>query len=161
MTAAYPMSTVPFPAVRVRPPSASTAESLVLVALLLQIIGAVAMGIGMGIFLGYSILTPYNFWVVGVVSTVIVVAVGLVFLYLAYEYAYLRIKQGDYAGAQTPTLIIGIISLFFGIIPGILYLVGYAKLGDAIREQQGPPVWWYSYGLPPPAPPTPPPAARP
>jgi hypothetical protein len=62
--------------------------------------------------------------------------VTILFLYIAYEYSYRRIRLGDYVGAQGPTLVIGILSLFLGLIPGILYLIGYLKLGDALREQQ-------------------------
>ncbi len=158
MPAAYPTATAAYAIPRARPPSASTAESLVLAGLILQIIGAVGMGILMGALMGFTMMAPYPYWWAGISAAVAIVAVALVFLYLAYEYSYLRIQRGEYIGAQTPTLVIGIVSLFFGLIPGILYLIAYAKLGDALREQMMPPTW-YPYAppavpLPPPPPPT-------
>ncbi|MGP8158233.1 MAG: hypothetical protein ACLPWO_01275 [Thermoplasmata archaeon] len=134
-----------------RPPSAGTAETLVLVALILQVIGAVIV-IGLLVLLfGF---TAYHFlrvaWVVGLVAGVIG-AIALLFLGCAYQYSYVRIQRGQYQEAQAPTLVIGILSLFLGLIPGILYLVGYVKLGDAVREQQMPPSnYGTAYGFAPP-----------
>lgn len=150
MSAAYPTPPVPFRTPTVRPASARTAETLVLVALILQLIGAVIL-IGALLFLfGFAAFHPFRFaWLAVLIGTV-VGGVALLFLYFAYEYSYLRIQRGDYAAAQAPTLVIGILSIFLGVIPGILYLVGYAKLADAIREEQTPP-WNYgpAFGSPP------------
>jgi hypothetical protein len=149
---------VSLPAVRTRPPSASTAETLVLVALILQVLAAVFLGVGLLWLVGLTIFLPFPFaWVAVIVLGSVVLVAGL-FLYLAYEFSYQRIRRGDYQAAQSPTLILGIISLFFGILPGVLYLVGYAKLGDAVREQQG--FTWGGYPAPgyaAPAYPVPPP----
>jgi hypothetical protein len=152
MSAAYP--TPPGAQPVVRPPSASTAESLVLAALVLQIIGTVVMAAIVGLVLGVAITNPFPYsWVAILVISVIVV-LGAVFVYLAYDLSYRRILAGDYLGAQAPTLVFGILSLFFGLVPGILYIVGYVKLADAVRELQYGPRW----GLAPPAylPPPPP-----
>jgi hypothetical protein len=140
MSAAYPTPPVALPTPHFRPASAGSAETLVLVALILQVIGAVVLIGAILLLFGYAAFHPFAFaWLVVLIAAM-VGGVALLFLYFAYEYSYRRIQYGDYAGAQAPTLVIGILSLFLGIIPGILYLVGYVKLSDAIREQQMPPV---------------------
>jgi hypothetical protein len=148
MSVGYPAPMVNLPAARARPPSAGSAETLVLVALILQVIGGLFVLGAIAWLSGFSILYPYPYAWVAVTAAVAVGAIVLVFLYFAYTLSYQRIQRGDYAGAQAPTLVIGILSLFAGILPGIFYLVGYVKLGDAIREQQGAVP---SYGSPPPA----------
>ena len=145
MSAAYPTSPFAYPAPRTRTPSGASAETLVLVALILQAIGAVILFGGILFLFGVAAFHPFPFaWLAALVA-VIVGGVAVAFLYMAYEYAYLRIQRGEYQAAQTPTLIIGILSIFLGLVPGILYLVGYAKLGDALREQQTSPT---TYGPP-------------
>lgn len=137
MSVSYPSPTVSFPAARVRPPSAGTAETLVLIALILQVIGGIVLFGSVAWLLGYSVVYPFDYaWAAVTAALGVAVVVG-VFLYFAYTASYQRIQRGDYAGAQTPTLVIGILSLFAGILPGIFYLIGYVKLGDALREQQG------------------------
>lgn len=157
MSAAYSAPPAPFQTPRLRPASAGSAETLVLVALILQVIGAVLL-IGAILFLlGFAAIHPFRFAWLAALIAVVVGGVALLFLYFAYEYSYLRIQRGDYAGAQAPTLVIGILSLFLGLIPGILYLVGYVKLSDAIREQQTPsPVYGAAFGSPPAMAPPPP-----
>jgi hypothetical protein len=108
----------------------------VLAALVLQVIGAALLvGVLLFLFARFAIHPFPRFWLVGVVALAIG-AVAVVFLYLAYEFSYRRIQHGDYVTSQGPTLVIGILSLFLGLIPGILYLVAYVKLSDAQREQQ-------------------------
>lgn len=52
----------------------------------------------------------------------------LAFLVLAHQLVYARLKEGRYAEAATPCLVLGIVSLFVGgVISGILLLVAYAK----------------------------------
>ncbi|HXQ79191.1 MAG TPA: hypothetical protein VN819_03120 [Thermoplasmata archaeon] len=150
MGGAYSPTPVAYPTPRTRPPSAGTAETLVLVALVLQVIAAVVI---LGLFLllfGFAAFhSDRATWVFALVASV-VGGLSLLFLYCAYEYSYLRIQRGQYQEAQAPTLVLGILSLFLGLIPGILYLVGYLKIGDAMREAQGPPGGYsYPYGFPP------------
>jgi hypothetical protein len=140
MSAAYPTPPAPFQTPRTRPASAGSAETLVLVALILQVLGAALLFVFVFLFFAAAAYHPFRFATVVAILAAIVGAVALLFLYFAYEYSYLRIQRGDYQGAQAPTLVIGILSLFLGLIPGILYLIGYAKLGDAIREQQAYPM---------------------
>jgi len=137
MSVGYPSPTASLPTTRARSPSGGSAETFVLVALILQVIGAVFLFLGIALLFGVSIFHPYPFAVVAVVAGATIAVTALVFLYAAYEFSYRRIQQGEYQQAKTPTLVIGILSLFLGIIPGIFYLIGYIKLDDAIREQQG------------------------
>lgn len=136
MAASYPNPPVLYPSAPSRPVSAGTARSLVLAAMTLQSIFA-ALVLGGAIALAVqSVLHPFpNSWAA-------ILGVGLwgggilVLVYLTYVLSYLRIGRGEFAPAQAPTLVIGIVSLFVGLIPGILEIVGYVKIGDAIREQQ-------------------------
>lgn len=151
MSAGYPTPTAVFPTPKLRPPSAGSAETLVLIALVLQIIGGVLLIGGILFLFGWAAYHPFPFAGLALLVATIVVAVAVLFLYLAYTRSYQRIQRGDYVGAQTPTLVIGILSIFLGLIPGILYLVGYSKLSDAIREQQAPAVFLTPMGYPAPA----------
>ncbi len=137
MSAAYPTPSAGYSAVRLRPPSAQGAETLVLVGLILQVIGGVIVLAGIVWFFGFSVLFPYPWAWAAVAAAVGVGILVVVFLYYAYTLSYLRIQRGEYSAALGPTLVLGILSLFVGLLPGILYLVGYVKLGDAIREQAG------------------------
>jgi hypothetical protein len=149
MSAAYPTPTAGYPTPRLRPPSAGTAETLVLVALILQIIGGVILIGGILFLFGWTAYHPFPFAWLAVTVAGVIGAVTVLFLYLAYEYSYLRIQRGDYTSAQAPTLVLGVLSLFLGVIPGILYLIGYVKLLDAIREQQpGPMAYGPGYTAP-------------
>jgi hypothetical protein len=134
MAAGYPTPVTSFPAHHVRPPSAGSAETLVLVALILQVVGgAIVLG-GIAWLLGFSVLFPYPYvWAVSLAAGAVAVLV-VVFLWLAYILSFQRIRRGEYRAAETPTLVIGILSLFCGLLPGIFYLIGYVKLGDAVRE---------------------------
>lgn len=49
------------------------------------------------------------------------------------------IDSGRYVQAQTSSLVLGILGLFANIISGILFLVVYFKLGNAVRYAQAPP----------------------
>ena len=138
MSAGYPSPTTVFPNPRLRPPSAASAETLVLIALILQIIGGVLLTGGILFLFGWAAYHPFPFAWLALIVAGVVGGLAILFLYFAYTLSYLRIQRGDYMGAQTPTLVIGILSIFLGLIPGILYLVGYSKLSDAIREQQVP-----------------------
>lgn len=135
---------------RPRPPSAATAETLVLVALILQAIGGVILLGVLAWVLGFSVLYPVPLpfplaWV-GATLTIGVAAVVVLFLYFAYHLAYQRIRQGEYVAAQTPCLVFGVLSLAAGILPGIFYLIAYVKLGDAVRERfaTAPSAWFTS-----------------
>jgi hypothetical protein len=135
MSAGYPSPVSNFPSgYATRPPAAGTAETLVLVALILQVIGAALPIVAIAALVGLAIFNPFPY-IGGVIVLVAAVgALALLFLYFAYEFSYQRIRRGEYGAAQAPTLVFGIISLFLGVIPGILYLIAYVKLGDAVRD---------------------------
>lgn len=139
MSVGYATPPVGLPVRHDRAPSARTAETLVLVALLLQVVGGMFVLGGIAWLFGFSILFPFPYSWAALIAAGGVAVVVVVFLYFAYTLAYLRIRNDDLEGAQTPTLLFGILSLFVGILPGIFYLIGYVKLGDAIRERQTPP----------------------
>lgn len=64
--------------------------------------------------------------------------VHLFFLIWAYL-TYKKIAEGDYIGARTATLLLGIFGLlpFLGLfIGGIFFILTYAKLGDVLRIAQ-------------------------
>jgi hypothetical protein len=137
MSAAYPTSNVGWPVGRPRSPSGNSAETLVLIALILQVIGGVILLGAIAFLFGFSVLHPFPYAGFAVAAALVVGALVVVFLYFAYTLSYHRIQMGEYDAARTPTLVIGILSLFFGLLPGIFYLIGYVKLDSAIREQQG------------------------
>jgi hypothetical protein len=149
MSAGYSAPTAIFPTPKHRPASAGSAETLVLLALILQVIGGAILIGAIAWLFSFSVLYSFPHAWVAVTFSLAVGVLVLVFLYFAYTLSYQRIQRGDYAGAQTPTLVIGILSLFAGILPGIFYLVGYVKLGEAIREQRG---YLPGCGTPPPTP---------
>lgn len=65
--------------------------------------------------------------------------VHLFFLIWAYL-TYKKIMVGDYIGARTATLLLGIFGLlpFLGLfIGGIFFILTYVKLGDVLRMAQG------------------------
>lgn len=121
------------------PPSASTAKTLILVGLILQLIFALIFLFALGVFAFVAVAVG------GVVSLFAFVYVafgilGFIFLYLIWMFCYKPVREGRYEQAKTPTLIFAILSLItFSFISGILYIVAYVKLGDAVREQQMPP----------------------
>ena len=116
------------------PPSAGTAKTLVIIALIFQLIGAV-------IILPFLLILPLfafagGFGIILGVALGVGLLIGLFFLYAGYAWVYVRIRNGQYAGARTPALILGIIGLIFGgFITGILYLIAYVKIGDSMRRR--------------------------
>ena len=130
------------------PRAAGTAKILILIGLILQAI-EVAVFVLIALIL---VVVPF----VGVFLFLPLAAVGILWIILVYFFSYERVDRGDYAGAQTPTLVFGILSLItFNLISGILYIVAYVEIGSAEREvatARGgypgvPPTW----GAPPPS----------
>lgn len=110
-------------------PSGGTAKTLILVGLILQAVEVL-------IVLGIGVLTLIVF--VGV-FLILFGVLGIVWLVLVYLLSYQRVAEGRYEESRTPTLIVAILSLLtFNLISGILYIIAYVKLGDAVREAQTP-----------------------
>jgi hypothetical protein len=125
-----------------RPPSAGTAETLILVAFIFQVI-ITAIYLIFAVFLSllaaaFIAAGVFGFGL-GLPLTVGFAIFGVVMLYVGWELSYQRVRRGDYEGARTATLILGILGLLFGgILVGILYIIGYVKLGDAVEEARRP-----------------------
>ncbi|HXQ95266.1 MAG TPA: hypothetical protein VN864_08910 [Thermoplasmata archaeon] len=123
---------------RPKPPSQGTAETLILVGFVFQLIfSSILLIVGV---IGFLAGAFFFFTVAGpplLALASLVVVVPILMLYVAYRYSYARARDGDFEGAKGPTLLLGIIGLIFGgIIPGILYIIAYIKLGDAENESR-------------------------
>jgi hypothetical protein len=149
------------------PPSASTAKTLIFVGLILQLIFALLFLFVFGI--SAAILASFGVFPVVAIFYIAAGVLGFIWLFLIWMFSYKPVREGRYEAAKTPTLVFAILSLIsLGIISGILYLIAYIKLGDAVREQQMPPPG-YPGGVPMAAPsavpaaaaPAPPPVAAP
>lgn len=135
MSVSYPAPGVSLRIARVPSPSASSAQTLILVAWILQAIAVAIFLGGIGFLVVYSALYPYPYAALAVAGGIGLGILLGAFLYLAYTLSYERVRAGQLAEAQTPTLVIGILSLFAGVLPGIFYILGYVKIGDAIHEE--------------------------
>ena len=114
--------------------SAQTAETLILVGLILDLVGEV-------------ILVVVGLWLLAFPLLGLVVLgfalIGFVWIALVYLFSYDRVRSGDYEGARTPTLVFAVLSLVtLAVIPGILLLVAYVKLGDALAGERLPGYAW-------------------
>ncbi|MGC2288888.1 MAG: hypothetical protein WA688_03415, partial [Thermoplasmata archaeon] len=141
------------------PPSASTAKTLILVGLILQLIFALLFLFVFGLTAVF--LATFGVFPIFAVIYIAFGVLGFIFLFLVWTFSYKPVQQGRYEQAKMPTLIFAILSLItINIIAGVLYLIAYIKLGDAVREQQMPPQGYpgaapmmspgMPYGAPPP-----------
>ncbi len=123
--------------------SGETAQTLILVGLILDIVGVVILFVA-GLFL--LALVGLGFLLIGLA------VIGFVWIALVWAFSYSRVRVGDYEGARTPTLVFAILSLLtLALIPGILFLIAYLKLGDAIdRTGRTAPAWGAHPTAPPP-----------
>lgn len=118
-----------------------TAETLILVGLILDIIGEVILLV-VGLFL---LIVP----ILGALFLGFAL-IGFVWIALVWAYSYSRVHQGDYEGARTPTLVFTILSFItLALIPAILFLIAYIKLGDAIEREAVPGQAWGPGPIPP------------
>lgn len=122
----------------------STAETLILVGLILQFIEELIVIVLALLFATVPVL--------GLLA-LLLAGVGVLWLALVYFFSYRPAREGDYEAAQTPTLLFGILSLIsVSLISGILYIIAYAKLGEATAPPSGPAYAYagtYPYGPPP------------
>ena len=127
--------------------SEQTARTLVLIGLVLDAIGFFALVVVGLIFL--TLPVPPIFYGLLLVGGVL----SLVWLVLVYALSYTRIRDGDLEEARTPTLVFAILSLISGgIVPGILYLVAYLMLGQALDQMEAQQAPARSPSFPPPVP---------
>jgi hypothetical protein len=120
------------------PPSGQTAKTLILVGLILQLIFALIFVLALGALA--FVAATFGVFPIIAVFYIAVGLLGFIFLFLVWMFCYKPVREGRYEQAKTPTLIFAILSLItINIIAGVLYLIAYIKLGDAVREQQMPP----------------------
>lgn len=137
--------------------SGGTAKILILVGLVLQLLSV----------LGFAAFSLVATRFAGKFSIILLplAAIGVIWIIMVFLYGYLRTARAEYTEALTPVLIIAILSLVtLSVLSAIFYFIGWAKLGDAVREQDEfsrqqsavagpPPVQFWQ-----PPPPSPPPA---
>lgn len=124
--------------------SAESARTLVLVAMIVQIIFFV---IGVAVFiiaiialtLGVAQSSTPTDQVILIISAVFgfLFIFGSLWIFLNYFLVYKQIVADDLVRAEGPALALGIIELIFdGIIPGILLIIAYSKIGDALLYRE-------------------------
>lgn len=143
---------------------ASTAKTLTLVAIILQAVLFVAgLFIIIGLFAfaatsttigpGGTTTTMAPLAGIGLLGAIfaIVLAIGIIWILLEYFLIYKKLAEEKVAEAETPAIVLGIITLIFGgILTGILLIIAYVKIRDSIARH--PPVYQYSYQQAPPPP---------
>jgi len=124
-----------------RPPSAGTAQTMILIGLIVQFIFALIFFFALGVIgLLAAASLGFGFFIFPIIFLVLFGIIPLFLLWVAYAMCYTRVRNGEYEGARTPTLVLAIVELLFGgVIPGIFYIIAYVKLGDAINEMRNPP----------------------
>jgi hypothetical protein len=158
-----PPSTYPIGAID---PDASTARTLTLVAIILQVIFFVIGIFTASLFFAIAPIasnfnvtcftttngittctttssnagTSISFF--GIFLAIFAFAFVISIVWIALDYFLIYRNLGSVASiprARTPALLLGIIQLLFGgVIPGILLIVAYLKIGDSIRRREQP-----------------------
>ena len=133
---------------------ASTAKTLTLVAIILQVVFFV-----IGIFEVIALVVLFSFRPsvttstgttitshvvplsgLAIISIVFSFAllIGILWIFLDYFLIYRKLKEERVREAETPSLVLGIIQLIFGgLIPGILLIVAYVKIRDSVHRGNG------------------------
>ena len=133
---------------------ASTAKTLTLVAIILQVVFFV-----IGIFEVIALVVLFSFRPsvttstgttitshvvplsgLAIISIVFSFAllIGILWIFLDYFLIYKKLKEERVREAETPSLVLGIIQLIFGgLIPGILLIVAYVKIRDSVHRGNG------------------------
>ena len=132
----------------------STAKTLTLVAIILQVVFFV-----IGIFEVIALVLLFSFRPsvttstgttitshvvplsgLAIISIVFSFAllIGILWIFLDYFLIYKKLKEERVREAETPSLVLGIIQLIFGgLIPGILLIVAYVKIRDSVHRGNG------------------------
>ncbi len=119
-----------------KPPSAQTADTLILIGFILQLVLALIWIAEAALSL--VALAVFGLYAAGFAGAYhLLLLIDLFGVWYVYTHFYERSKAGNYLGAQDA----GILSIIFGligggVIAGVLYIVAYLKLGDAIHEQR-------------------------
>jgi hypothetical protein len=134
------------------PPSAGTAKTLVLVALILGIIFGLIYIVGIGLSFLFIAAACSGLPGCGGIPIFDIVflsfgVIAFIFIFLIWLLIYKPIGEGKYESARSMALIFTILSFVtLNIITGILLLIAYLKLGDAVRETQMPAAGYYPPG---------------
>lgn len=134
-------------------PDASTARTLTLVAIILQlvffVIGILVVVVFFATVAFSSSVTTitttfpelqlgpsFAFGIVGLVFSVIFL-ISVLWVALDYFLIYKNLRSPETVpNARTPALLLGILQLIFGgFIPGILLIIAYVKIGDSMRNR--------------------------
>ncbi len=93
---------------------------------------------------GPAVPSPWFMPALFVAPFIILVLIGFVWIILDYYMVYKRLSEGLVADAETPSLVLGILQLVFGlVIPGILLIIAYIKIRDSMTRYPGSPPGWY------------------
>ena len=123
---------------------ASSAKTLTLVAIKLQslffILGLSLIITFLAVILGTAPGAggaTASFPVMGLFGTVFAFgfAIGFIWILLEYFLVYKKLSEERVTEAETPALVLGVITLLFGgIITGILMIIAYVKIRDSIAR---------------------------
>jgi hypothetical protein len=87
-----------------------------------------------------GITTGATFDFFGIFFTVFAIGFVISIIWIALDYFLVYRNLGSaitIPNARTPALVLGIIQLIFGgLIPGILLIVAYLKIGDSVRDRE-------------------------
>ena len=76
----------------------------------------------------------------GIISAIFGVGflISIIWIVLDYVLIYRNLgASGNVASARTPSIVLGILQLIFGgVIPGILLIIAYLKIGDSLRRRE-------------------------
>jgi hypothetical protein len=120
-------------------PDASSARTLTLVAIVFQLIFFL-----IGIFAALFVFSatagvPFGFSLAFVFGAIFVFAFALSVIWIALDYLFVYRnlqRESDVPKARMPALVLGVIQLIFGgLIPGVLLIVAYIKIGESMRRR--------------------------
>lgn len=116
-------------------PDASLARTLTLVAIIVQ---ALFFFLFLFVF-GFFFMVPFGagFPAFGFLGGMFGIGffIGFIWIILDYFLVYANLSSEErFPRARTPALVLGIIQLLIGgVIPGILLIIAYVKVGDSLR----------------------------
>ena len=127
-------SASPLPASSGLDSDASTAKTLTLVAILLQLVFFVV-----GIFVAsFVLLVAAGVFGLSIFAFIFVIGflVSVIWIALDYFLIYKNLESPvTVPRARTPAIVLGIVQLIVGgLIPGILLIIAYVKIGDSMRK---------------------------
>ncbi|MDG6996336.1 MAG: zinc-ribbon domain-containing protein [Nitrososphaerota archaeon] len=121
-------------------PDASAARMLTLIAIILgAIFFIVGLFVSMFVLFGTSFFMGAPLMVVGFFPMMFGFGFLISILWIALDYflVYRNLfSSNDIPNARTPALVLGVMQLIFGgVIPGILLIIAYVKIGDSMRRR--------------------------